>query len=91
MSNNFKIVYGDIHNHNAHGYGVGSIERSVEVAQTHLDFFAFTGHSSWHDLGQIENGAEVHFNEGFERLAKTWPHVQNVIADSNQDNEFCSF
>ena len=91
MSNDFKIAYGDIHNHNAHGYGIGSIERSVEVAQTHLDFFAFTGHSSWHDLGQIENGAEVHFNEGFERLAKTWPHVQNVIADSNQDNEFCSF
>ena len=62
MSEDFKIVYGDIHNHNAHGYGVGSIERSVDVARTHLDFFAFTGHSSWHDLGTIENGAEAHFN-----------------------------
>ena len=23
----YRILYGDIHNHNAHGYGVGSIER----------------------------------------------------------------
>ena len=91
MSEDFKIVYGDIHNHNAHGYGVGSIERSVDVARTHLDFFAFTGHSSWHDLGIIENGAEAHFNRGFERLAETWPHVQKVIAGSNIDGDFCSF
>ena len=33
MSNDFKIAYGDIHNHNAHGYGIGSIERSVEVGR----------------------------------------------------------
>ena len=91
VSGNYNIVYGDIHNHNAHGYGLGSIDRSVDVARTHLDFFAFTGHSSWHDLGEIENGAEAHFNKGFKRLAETWPQVQKVIADSNQDGEFCTF
>ena len=26
----YRILFGDIHNHNAHGYGVGSIERSLE-------------------------------------------------------------
>jgi len=41
------IFFGDIHNHNAHGYGQGSIERSVEIARTHLDFFGFTGHVAW--------------------------------------------
>ena len=91
MADNYTIAYGDIHNHNAHGYGVGSIERSVDVARTHLDFFAFTGHSSWHDLGEIENGGEEYFNKGFEQLAETWPRVQNVIADSNDDGSFCSF
>jgi hypothetical protein len=45
-----RILSGDIHNRNAHGYGVGSIERSIDVARTHLDFFAFTGHAWWHDL-----------------------------------------
>jgi hypothetical protein len=48
------ILYGDIHNHNAHGYGTGSIERSLEIARTHLDFFSFTGHSSWHDMPSME-------------------------------------
>ena len=91
MSGHLRIVYGDIHNHNAHGYGIGSIERSTDIARTHLDFFAFTGHSSWHDLGRLENGWETHFNEGFARLAETWPHVQSVIADSNRDQDFCSF
>ena len=85
------IFYGDIHNHNAHGYGVGSIERSLDVARTHLDFFAFTGHSSWHDMPVMEGGRERHWIEGFKRLKDTWPRVQGVIADGNRDGEFCAF
>lgn len=85
-----NIVFGDIHNHNAHGYGIGSIERSVDIARRHLDFFAFTGHSSWHDLGNYGGHAD-HFLNGFKRLSDTWPRVQRVIADSNRDGEFCSF
>jgi hypothetical protein len=87
----YRIVYGDIHNHNAHGYGVGSIERSLEVARTHLDFFAFTGHSSWHDLPSMEGARERHWVEGFQRLKTTWPRVQQVIAEGNRDGEFCAF
>jgi hypothetical protein len=85
------ILFGDIHNHNAHGYGVGSIERSLEVARTHLDFFAFTGHSSWHDLPAMEGGRERHWIEGFKRLKDTWPRVQQVIAEGNREGEFCAF
>ena len=85
------ILFGDIHNHNAHGYGVGSIERSLEVARTHLDFFAFTGHSSWHDMPSMEGGRERHWIEGFKRLKDTWPRVQQVIAEGNRDGEFCAF
>ncbi len=87
----FRILYGDIHNHNAHGYGVGSIERSLEVARTHLDFFAFTGHSSWHDMPAMEGGRERHWVDGFKRLKDTWPRVQQVIAGGNRDGEFCAF
>jgi len=86
-----SIFYGDIHNHNAHGYGVGSIERSVDVARTHLDFFAFTGHSSWHDMARMEGGRELHWSKGFARLRETWPQVQDVIADANRDGAFCAF
>ena len=91
MTTPYRIVYGDIHNHNAHGYGVGSIERSLDVARTHLDFFAFTGHSSWHDMPRMEGERERHWSAGFRRLEETWPRVQQVIADGNRDGEFCSF
>ncbi|MGE0311494.1 MAG: hypothetical protein AB7P21_07750 [Lautropia sp.] len=87
----WSIFYGDIHNHNAHGYGVGSIERSVDIARTHLDFFAFTGHSSWHDMVPMEGGREQHWARGFARLRETWPRVQRVIADANRDGAFCAF
>lgn len=87
----YQILYGDIHNHNAHGYGVGSIERSLEVARMHLDFFAFTGHSSWHDMPSMEGGRERHWIDGFKRLKDTWPRVQQVIAGGNREGEFCAF
>jgi hypothetical protein len=87
----YRIVYGDIHNHNAHGYGVGSIERSLDIARTHLDFFAFTGHSSWHDMPSMEGSRERHWIDGFKRLKDTWPRVQQVIADGNRDERFCAF
>lgn len=87
----YRVLYGDIHNHNAHGYGVGSIERSLEIARTHLDFFAFTGHSSWHDMPTMEGGRERHWIDGFKRLKDTWPRVQQVIADGNRDDSFCAF
>jgi hypothetical protein len=87
----YSILYGDIHNHNAHGYGVGSIERSLEIARTHLDFFAFTGHSSWHDMPAMEGRRERHWIEGFKCLKDTWPRVQQVIAAGNREGEFCAF
>jgi hypothetical protein len=87
----YSILFGDIHNHNAHGYGVGSIERSLDIARTHLDFFAFTGHSSWHDMPSMEGSRERHWIEGFKRLKETWPRVQQVIAEGNRDGEFCAF
>ena len=91
MPGAYSVLYGDIHNHNAHGYGVGSIERSLDVARTHLDFFAFTGHSSWHDMPSMEGGRERHWIDGFKRLKETWPQVQRVIADGNREGEFCAF
>ena len=85
------IFFGDIHNHNAHGYGRGTIERSIAIAREHLDFFAFTGHSSWHDLTEIEGGRHRHFIEGFRRLTETWPRVQDRIAQANEPGRFAAF
>ena len=91
MAGRYRTLFGDIHNHNAHGYGAGSIERSLEIARTHLDFFAFTGHSAWHDLPALQGERERHWIDGFKRLRDTWPRVQQVIAEGNRDGEFCAF
>lgn len=85
------ILFGDIHNHNAMGYGVGSLERSIDIARRHLDFFAFTGHAIWHDLVPMEGGREAHWLEGFRRLEEGWPKVQNLIEDANRAPEFSAF
>ena len=39
----YQLFWGDLHNHNAVGYAKGSLERSIDIAREHLDFFAFTG------------------------------------------------
>ncbi|MEX2540562.1 MAG: hypothetical protein WD314_02105 [Trueperaceae bacterium] len=85
------IFYGDIHNHNALGYGKGSLERSIDIAKTHLDFFAFTGHARWHDLVGMEGERERHWLEGFERHTANWEHIQNLAATNNRDGEFVQF
>lgn len=87
----YRILFGDIHNHNACGYGIGSMERSIDIARGHLDFFAFTGHSSWHDMEPMEGGREQHWIKGFARLEEQWPNVQRLIADANEDDTFSAF
>jgi len=91
VAQDYQILFGDIHNHNACGYGVGSMERTVEIARTHLDFFAFTGHSSWHDMQPMEGGRENHWINGFQKLRDEWPNVQKLIKDANQGSEFSAF
>ncbi len=91
MTESYKIAFGDIHNHNGHGYGKGSIERSIDIARSHLDFYAFTGHASWHDLSPEKDPRLAHFSKGFERLKETWPRVQKAIAEANTPGSFAPF
>ena len=90
-TNPYTLFFGDLHNHNALGYGLGSLERSIDIARTHLDFFAFTGHSSWHDMPTMEGGRESNWLKGFAKLEEAWPKVQQLTADANIDGNFASF
>jgi len=86
-----RVFFGDLHNHNSLGYGFGSLERSIDVAGEHLDFFAFTGHSSWHDIHPMEGGREAHWTRGFEVLAEAWPDVLRMTREANQHDDFVAF
>jgi hypothetical protein len=81
------LFWGDLHNHNAVGYAQGSLERSIDLAREHLDFFAFTGHASWHDMPTMPNDAHLKWVRGFEVHAKHWPRTRELIREAN-DGDF---
>jgi hypothetical protein len=81
-SSRYRLFWGDLHNHNAVGYGQGSLERSIDLARGHLDFFAFTGHASWHDMPQMPGDRHLHWVRGFEAHAKHWPKTRQLVREA---------
>lgn len=74
--------WGDLHNHNELGIGQGSLDRSYEVARSHLDFYAFTAHGQWHDGGQPD---------GLDIVSRNWPAIQKAAAQNNEPGTFSTF
>lgn len=98
-SNNRKITpdtskhlyWGDIHNHNAVGYAKGSLERSYDIARSHLDFFCFTGHSQWHDMPVMPQNKQMKWVKGFEVMKNNWGKVVQLANDFYQPGKFVTF
>jgi hypothetical protein len=76
------LLWGDIHNHNELGYALGSLERSYDIARSHLDFYAFTPHSQFAD-GRAPKGYEI--------VNDNWVNIQRMAADQNAPGEFTTF
>jgi len=89
-----RLLWGDLHNHNAVGlfhYSKGTLERSIDIAKSHLDFFAFTGHAQWHDMPEMPDGAHQKWAEGFAYHRKHWPRTKALIAEANDPGRFTAF
>lgn len=91
MSDDMNLYWGDIHNHNSVGYAKGSLERSYDIAKRHLDFFAFTAHSRWHDLPKMPQNKHLKWVKGFEGVQKAWPRVEQLAADYHHPGQFVTF
>jgi hypothetical protein len=87
-SGDYRLFFGDLHNHNNVGYALGSLERTYEIARNHLDFFAFTPHGWWHDIGHYENGIEKKWLDGFEVTRRRWPEVLELVRRYHQSGTF---
>ena len=85
-----RLYWGDIHNHNAVGYAKGTLERSIAIARSHLDFFAFTGHASWHDMPEMPGDRHLKWVCGFEVHSRHWPRTRELIKAANDDS-FAAF
>lgn len=79
----YRLLWGDLHNHNAVGYGVGTLGRSIEIARAHLDFFAFTGHASWHDMPLMPGDRHMKWVNGFRAHRDHWPATRRLIQEAN--------
>jgi hypothetical protein len=87
----YQLFWGDLHNHNAVGYAQGSIERTYDIARSHLDFLAFTPHAQWHDMPHMPNNAHEKWVKGFLVTREQWPNVQKLAQANNNPGKFVSF
>ncbi len=85
-----RLYWGDLHNHNAVGYAKGSLERTIDIAREHLDFFAFTGHASWHDMPKMPGDRHMVWVNGFAAHEQHWPKTRKMIQEAN-DETFGAF
>ncbi len=78
----YGLYWGDIHNHNELGYGIGSLARSYDIARSHLDFYAFTPHAQFAD-GRAPQGYDI--------VNAHWEDIQKAAAENNEPGTFTSF
>jgi hypothetical protein len=79
----YHLYWGDLHNHNAVGYAKGSLQRSIDLAREHLDFFAFTGHAHWHDMPKMPGDRHLKWVNGFKAHTEHWPATKRMMHDAN--------
>ncbi len=70
-----RTYFGDLHNHNDIGYAQGTLTRTFENARNHLDFFAFTPHAYWPDIGTYPGAIENKWINGFAVAKARWGEV----------------
>lgn len=86
-----NLYWGDLHNHNAIGYAKGSLQRSYDIARSHLDFFCFTGHSQWHDMPKMPQNKHLKWVRGFEVMKNNWEKVKQFANECYEPGKFVPF
>jgi len=84
----YTNYFGDLHNHNHVGYARGSLERTFEIARNHLDFFAFTPHAYWPDIGEYDGHIESKWLNGFHVAKARWPEVVDLARRYDRPGAF---
>ncbi len=84
----YRNYFGDLHNHNQVGYAQGTLQRTFEIARNHLDFFAFTPHSYWPDVGEYDGRIEHKWKNGFAVAKARWPDVVKLAREFDDPGQF---
>jgi len=78
----YTLYWGEIHNHNELGYAQGSLERSYDIARSHLDFYSFTPHGLHADGGMPD---------GFPIVNAHWDKIRQAAIDHDDPGTFTCF
>jgi hypothetical protein len=84
----FKNYFGDLHNHNQVGYAQGTLARSYEIARNHLDFYAFTPHAYWPDIGTYDGNIQNKWLNGFHVAQSRWDDVVSLAREYDDPGKF---
>ena len=82
MQPELSLLWGDIHNHNELGYGQGSLDRSYQIARSHLDFYAFTPHAQY---------ADGNAPKGYPIVNENWTAIQEAARSYDDPHTFTTF
>lgn len=89
------IYFGDIHNHNGIGYGVGSPERSFDIARSQLDFYCFTPHAYFdYDVtpDMVNDILTGKMNRPYIKITHdNWPRVLELTKQYHKPGTFVTF
>ncbi len=87
-----RPLWADLHNHNAIGYGVGSLTRSYQIAKgVLLDIYCFTPHGLWHDMPANDPRTVEFHRAGFGLVRENWPNVKEKAEAENDPGRFAAF
>jgi len=88
------FYWGDIHNHNEMGIARGSLERALDIARRHLDFWVIVPHghqqgmhlmpSAW----QSTVGWKARRTSGNQRVRDRWPEVLRMVREADDPGRF---
>lgn len=90
----FKLLFGDMHNHCGISYAHGSLEDALCNARERLDFVSITGHAHWPDMPEPNEDIQyiIDFHEeGFAKLKKGWPKMMETLKEYNDEGNFVVF
>lgn len=91
----YRIFFGDLHNHNSVGYGLGSVERAFDIARNHLDFVCVTPHAYGdYDVtdDMIDDIDAGRMKRPYIKITKDrWTDVCALVKDYHKPGEFVTF
>lgn len=93
----YKVFWGDLHNHCNITYGHGNMKDAFEAAKEQLDFVSVTPHAMWPDIKEAGKEERLRWvidyhTDAFKRLRKGgYEKYSKMTKEYNREGEFLTF